>query len=553
MFREALNNNLDEYTDSVTGFIRKCIEDVVPTKPVRFAYRQNRSTDDAVALTLHTALSHLDKKNSYVRMLFVDSAFNTIVSLRLDIKLKDLGLNSSLSSWILNFLTDRRQVVKEEVSFLTTTEVPGENNLSLNVNKTKELIVDFRKQERVHTPITITGAAVERVISFKFLCVHITEELTWSEHTTRVVKKAQQRLFFLRRLRRFGMDPRTLRTFYTCTVESILPGSITTWYGSCTAIERKALQRVVRTAQYITGVQLPNLLDLYTSRCLWKTRRVVKDSTHPSHCLFSQLPSGRRFRTGVSAVTTVTGHRGHSVQIRCSYESGYETYMKYLCRGECSTKPWGKKDIPVQSGSTAKDQRFSLHDDTAARVFTITITDLRPEDEGRYWCGIQRPYSLLDIFTEILLLVILDPPPSVSHSTYPPPSSVQTQPTRPRPLTPTDIQSAVTPRRDAGGDIDAADYENDVQGNQHSMAMGTVYQSLNPNTNQSDAVYQSLNPNTNQTDSVYQSLNPNTNQTDSVYQSLNPNTNQSDSLYQSLDPNTNKSDSVYQSLNPNTK
>ncbi|KAI4901552.1 hypothetical protein NFI96_006301 [Prochilodus magdalenae] len=271
---------------------------------MQFAYRQNRSTDDAIALTLHTALSHLDKKNTYVRMLFVDysSAFNTNVPSRLDIKLRDLGLNSSLCSWILNFLTDRRQVVKlagitsssltlstgapqgcvlspllyslytydctarhssnviiksaddttavglisnnneeayrEEVSFLT--HWCRENNLSLNVNKTKELIVDFRKQERVHTPITINGAAVERVSSFKFLGVHITEELTWTEHTTRVVKKAQ-RLFFLRRLKRFGMDPRILRTFYTCTVESILTGSITTWYGSCTAIERKAV------------------------------------------------------------------------------------------------------------------------------------------------------------------------------------------------------------------------------------------------------------------------------------------------------------------------
>ncbi|KAI4882997.1 hypothetical protein NFI96_015793 [Prochilodus magdalenae] len=47
-------------------------------------------------------------------MLFVDysSAFNTIVPSRLNIKLRDLGLNSSLCSWILNFLTDRRQVVK---------------------------------------------------------------------------------------------------------------------------------------------------------------------------------------------------------------------------------------------------------------------------------------------------------------------------------------------------------------------------------------------------------------------------------------------------------
>ena len=39
-----------------------------------------------------------------------------------------------------------------------------ENNL--NVNKTKELIVDYRTQQREHAPIHIDGAAVERVKSF---------------------------------------------------------------------------------------------------------------------------------------------------------------------------------------------------------------------------------------------------------------------------------------------------------------------------------------------------------------------------------------------------
>ncbi|KAL6482174.1 hypothetical protein MHYP_G00102540 [Metynnis hypsauchen] len=136
---------------------------------------------------------------------------------------------------------------------------------------------------------------------------------------------------------------------------------------------------------------------------------------------------------GISAGTTVTGHRGRSVQIKCPYDSGYETYIKYLCRGECST--WGTKDIPVQSGS-AEDQRFSLDDDTAARVFTITITDLRPEDAGPYWCGINRP-SLLDLFTEILLLVKTDARTTVSPSTYSPPS-VQTQSTPPSSFLSTD-------------------------------------------------------------------------------------------------------------------
>ncbi len=42
--------------------------------------RSNCSTDDAIAFTLHTALSHLENKNTYVRMLFLDysSAFNPI-------------------------------------------------------------------------------------------------------------------------------------------------------------------------------------------------------------------------------------------------------------------------------------------------------------------------------------------------------------------------------------------------------------------------------------------------------------------------------------------
>ncbi|CDQ76546.1 unnamed protein product [Oncorhynchus mykiss] len=58
--------------------------------PLQFAYRPNRSTDDAIATTLHTALTHLEKRNTYVRMLFFDysSAFNTIALSKLVIKLE---------------------------------------------------------------------------------------------------------------------------------------------------------------------------------------------------------------------------------------------------------------------------------------------------------------------------------------------------------------------------------------------------------------------------------------------------------------------------------
>jgi hypothetical protein len=61
-----------------------------------------------------------------------------------------------------------------------------DNNLSINVSKTKELIVYFRKQRREHAPFHINRTAVEKVTSFKFLGVHITED-----NTTTLVKRVQ--------------------------------------------------------------------------------------------------------------------------------------------------------------------------------------------------------------------------------------------------------------------------------------------------------------------------------------------------------------------------
>ncbi len=213
--------------------VRDYIGSVLPASldPLQFAYCSNRSTDDAIAFTLQTALSHLENKNTYVRMLFVDysSAFNTIVPATLVVKLQTLGLNIYLCSWILDFLTGRSQVVRmgnnkssplvintgapqgcvhspllyslythdctathssnvivkfaddttviglitdndetayrEEVS--TLTKWCQENHLSLNIDKTK--VVDFKRQSREHTPITIDKTPVERVNSFKYI------------------------------------------------------------------------------------------------------------------------------------------------------------------------------------------------------------------------------------------------------------------------------------------------------------------------------------------------------------------------------------------------
>ncbi|XP_051983035.1 uncharacterized protein LOC127644064 [Xyrauchen texanus] len=101
--------------------------------------------------------------------------------------------------------------------------------------------------------------------------------------------------------------------------------------------------------------------------------------------------------------TSITGYREKTLDIRCPYESGYETHVKYFCKGECNLD----RNIIIESGSPAKDERFSLTDDTTARVFTVSITDLRTEDEGKYWCAVRRSLQT-DVYSEIMLLVKTD-------------------------------------------------------------------------------------------------------------------------------------------------
>ena len=138
---------------------------------------------------------------------------------------------------------------------------------------------------------------MEKVSCFKFLGVNISNDLTWSTHTDTVVKAARKRLFFLRRLKMFGMESVILTNFYRCTIESNLTGCIPVWYGICTDRDRKALRSVVRSAEFIISRKLPALQDTYHTRCLRKAGRILRDCYHSSFSLFTPLPSGRRYRS----------------------------------------------------------------------------------------------------------------------------------------------------------------------------------------------------------------------------------------------------------------
>ena len=97
--------------------------------------------------------------------------------------------------------------------------------LQLRVTTTK-MVVDFRKNAAPPPPIILGGTLVNSVKSYKFLGITISQDLKWELNIMALLKKAQQRLFFLRQLRKYRLSRAMMTQFYTAIIESILTHSI---------------------------------------------------------------------------------------------------------------------------------------------------------------------------------------------------------------------------------------------------------------------------------------------------------------------------------------
>ena len=94
-----------------------------------------------------------------------------------------------------------------------------ENFLQLNTKKTKVLIVDLRKNRSEPAPLVIKGAEVERVSSFKYLGVTLSDSIDSSENTTTVYKKCQSKMYFVRKLQNFNVSKKLVNLFYEATFQ----------------------------------------------------------------------------------------------------------------------------------------------------------------------------------------------------------------------------------------------------------------------------------------------------------------------------------------------
>ncbi|KAL8595673.1 hypothetical protein ACOMHN_025709 [Nucella lapillus] len=157
----------------------------------------------------------------------------------------------------------------------TMVEWCDDNYLLLNVAKTKEVVVDFRRDQLKPTPLVIRGEDVELVDQYKYLGSIIDSKLSWSANAQALLKKGNQRLFFVRRLNSFGVGQRLLELFYRATVESVLTFNSLCFFSSLKEHDKGKLAKITMTARKLIGRPVPDL------ETLFEAKAIQQDPSHP--------------------------------------------------------------------------------------------------------------------------------------------------------------------------------------------------------------------------------------------------------------------------------
>ena len=112
------------------------------------------------------------------------------------------------------------------------------------------------------------------------------------------VKKVNQRMYLIRKLKTFGVDKKMLEMIYRSLVESILTFNIVTFYGHLTVKQKNRLNKIVNIATKLINLKQKSLNDLYHQAISKKkrSRSIINDPTHPLHSCYEIMPSGKRYR-----------------------------------------------------------------------------------------------------------------------------------------------------------------------------------------------------------------------------------------------------------------
>ena len=142
----------------------------------------------------------------------------------------------------------------------------------------------------------IHGVEIKKVCEYKYLGSVFDYKLTWEKNCEIICKKAQQRLYCLRRLHSFSVEKRILKLFYKSFIESVLSFSFICWYRNLSLKNKNSLERIVSLCSKLIGERQRSLGIFNDHQTMSKACQIVQNNKHVLHNQFEIMQSGKRYR-----------------------------------------------------------------------------------------------------------------------------------------------------------------------------------------------------------------------------------------------------------------
>ena len=141
---------------------------------------------------------------------------------------------------------DKSMVFKQ---LMKIEEYAKNNDMKVNHRKTKLMLFNPCKSIDFVPEFTLEGQTLEVVDQFKILGIIMSSNLSWQANTEYIVKKANRRLWMIRRLKALGADKEDLIEIYITQVRSVLELAVPAWQGNISQADN--IERVQKSALHI--------------------------------------------------------------------------------------------------------------------------------------------------------------------------------------------------------------------------------------------------------------------------------------------------------------
>ena len=208
----------------------------------------------------------------------------------------------------------------------------NDNHLLLNVSKTKEIVVDFRRDPRLFAHWDRRGIQVG---DRRGLQVGLVSECLGPP------EKGQPAATSVKKLKSFSVCPKLLELFYMSTVESVVTFNSLCHFGGLKEQDKARLSKITaaKTASRLIGRPVPDLQALFEAKAVKRLEAIHRDPTHP---LCTELQAHTSARSGRLISFRAKTSRFHSqsflpASVRlCNAEWSCDLGQTYCWQDSCS-------------------------------------------------------------------------------------------------------------------------------------------------------------------------------------------------------------------------